>query len=377
MTIELPASPTGKKPEPLKMRSPWRTGNHPAGRVLPLTLGAMLLAGCGSEEIQVYHIPKSAAPPPTAGAHPHSSGPHVDYETPAGWEEAVPGRLSVAHFKISGESNRRAEVKVIPLPHIAGRELDIVNIWREELKLPAISAAELEPLSEPISAAGFNGKLFEFVSTQPLLDQKYLMRTLVAMVEAEDLTWFIKMHGEDELVREQIPVYRKFMKQLQFHVPAAAGPAGPGSGPTESPAVADNRAPEWQAPAHWESQPPGSMLLAKFNIKSDDGKQAQVTVSAFPGDVGGLLANVNRWRGQFNLAPLAAEDLDTAVSPLELPGGQARLATITTQDRTMEVILVSRTERTWFFKLSGDASLVEREKPNLISFAGSVRYPGA
>jgi hypothetical protein len=40
-------------------------------------------------------------------------------------------------------------------------------------------------------------------------------------------------------------------------------------------------------------------------VSDPDGK-AEVTVSAFPGDTGGLLANLNRWRGQIGLEPVQA-----------------------------------------------------------------------
>ena len=39
------------------------------------------------------------------------------------------------------------------------------------------------------------------------------------------------------------------------------------------------------------------MVLASYNISAKEGSPT-VTVSMFPGDVGGVLANVNRWRGQ-------------------------------------------------------------------------------
>jgi hypothetical protein len=52
----------------------------------------------------------------------------------------------------------------------------------------------------------------------------------------------------------------------------------------------------WQAPAGWQERPGNGMRRASFQIAGADGAQADMAVTVFPGDVGGDLANVNRWR---------------------------------------------------------------------------------
>ena len=39
------------------------------------------------------------------------------------------------------------------------------------------------------------------------------------------------------------------------------------------------------------------MVASAYNVEDTAG-QAEVTISKFPGDVGGMIANVQRWRGQ-------------------------------------------------------------------------------
>ncbi len=50
------------------------------------------------------------------------------------------------------------------------------------------------------------------------------------------------------------------------------------------------------------------------------GGGAEVAITAFPGDVGGVLANVNRWRGQAGLAPVDDAGLGQATSALDANG---------------------------------------------------------
>jgi hypothetical protein len=41
----------------------------------------------------------------------------------------------------------------------------------------------------------------------------------------------------------------------------------------------------------------------------------------------------------------------------------------------MLAAVVSRKDRTWFYKLTGDAALVESERANFEKFIRSVKYP--
>src|ERR1051326_4282743 len=76
----------------------------------------------------------------------------------------------------------------------------------------------------------------------------------------------------------------------------------------------------WDPPEGWRTvtvdQP---MRIATFRAGPGDG--VEVSVTAFPGDVGGLLANVNRWRGQVGLGAVDVGDLVTQVKSVDLSDG--------------------------------------------------------
>jgi hypothetical protein len=61
-------------------------------------------------------------------------------------------------------------------------------------------------------------------------------------------------------------------------------------------------------PEGWEDLPASGIRKANLKV-SDENGTAELTVLVFPGDVGGRLANINRWRGQVGLDDAPSEDL--------------------------------------------------------------------
>ena len=176
-------------------------------------------------------------------------------------------------------------------------------------------------------------------------------------------------------------------------VPAAApladGPLPPGhpsiDGSTPStPAAADaamvaaqvqpagDQALVWTAPAQWTPKKATSMRKGSYSVSGPEGA-ADVSITAFPGDVGGELANVNRWRGQLQLPPVP--DLTGALQPLEANGFRILVFDGANGGTRMLGAIVPRAGETWFFKLTGPDALVAREKPAFLDFLKTVKAP--
>ncbi|MBL9187399.1 MAG: hypothetical protein JNK23_07985 [Opitutaceae bacterium] len=162
--------------------------------------------------------------------------------------------------------------------------------------------------------------------------------------------------------------------------PAPAAPAAPApSTMANTPvATATGEGLAWSAPASWAAKAPGSMRKGSYTIKGEGG-EADMSITAFPGDVGGDLANVNRWRGQVGLPPIAPADLASAVQRLERNGlkiGVVDLggATGAAPMRTLAAI-VPHVGSTWFFKLTGPDALVAKEKAAFMAFLDTIK-PG-
>ncbi len=137
----------------------------------------------------------------------------------------------------------------------------------------------------------------------------------------------------------------------------------------------------WTAPAHWTAKPASAMRKGSYAITGDSGATADLSITAFPGNVGGDLANVNRWRGQIQLPPLAESELATATThvdsnDLHLTVADFTGGTAASPQRVLGAIIPVG-EATWFFKLSGPANLVGREQATFAAFLKTIRAPGA
>ena len=135
----------------------------------------------------------------------------------------------------------------------------------------------------------------------------------------------------------------------------------------------------WELPEGWKlDDKPAPMRFATILIPAEP-KPLQLTVSRFPGDVGGTLANINRWRMQIGLPPVAEADLEKQLKSVETAGGKAGVADMENPDnkqRTIGVILPGG-EQTWFFKLTGPSDSVGPHKDKMVKFLKSVKVEGA
>ena len=110
------------------------------------------------------------------------------------------------------------------------------------------------------------------------------------------------------------------------------------------------------------------MRLATFappgNLKTE------ATVVALPGDSGGELANVNRWRGQIALPPTDEAGMAASRTTLATKAGPAAIYdfTSTGEVRTRLIAAVVKTgDTTWFFKLMGDATATETARTGFLA----------
>lgn len=141
---------------------------------------------------------------------------------------------------------------------------------------------------------------------------------------------------------------------------------------TEAPSsdVASPRRPRglaWTPPSGWKELPGSGMRLA--TIVPPGGLKTEATVVALPGDSGGELANVNRWRGQIGLPATDAAGMSAARSSLDTKAGRATLYDFTGggANRTRLIAAVVTTSgTTWFFKLMGEASATEAARAGFL-----------
>jgi hypothetical protein len=96
---------------------------------------------------------------------------------------------------------------------------------------------------------------------------------------------------------------------------------------------------------------------------------------AFPGDVGGGLANVNRWAQQVGMSPLKPEELKLALRPIDVSQHPAHWLILTEPHNEQAVMaaIVPTAKGTWFFKIMGHRECVLAEQDAFCHFLTTVK----
>ena len=178
--------------------------------------------------------------------------------------------------------------------------------------------------------------------------------------------------------REQIRVYTA-PKDPPPRQEAAHHP-GDGHDHGEERATAPRPRPQlsWKLPGGWREVAPGQMNVATFSIH-DANQEAQVTVTPLPMLAGQDALIVNMWRQQVGLKPLSNDVVMAQLQDVVVGGENGKLFEVAGKAAEGEAparivtAMVHRSDASWFYKLSGDAALVEAQKPAFIEFLKSIQ----
>ena len=389
-------------------------------RLISAALLTALLAfsGCREPEIKTYTAPKDPAPvamsgmdmsaaslPPSATA-----APAIRWKLPAGWTDQGANNIRLGNILVTGPEGQRAEMTVTRFEGDVGGDLANINRWRNQLQLAPIDAPALAAAISHRDYPAGHMDVVDLVSDAPLSGAPEKTRTLVAWLPQSDATWFFKLTGSDSLVASQRDAFDAFLKSVEFSAaaPSSALPAGhpplasepvsatPAQTPATPPAtpsagqpdpsksmsgaslpasaLASSNALIWTAPASWTEKPLGPVRKGSFTVGDAD-----LAITAFPGEVGGLLANLNRWRGELQMPPLSQADLPTATTTVPAADPALRFILVdfagtpgSTPTRTLGAILPVGGD-TYFFKLKGPDATVAQAKNDFLAFLATVK----
>lgn len=156
-----------------------------------------------------------------------------------------------------------------------------------------------------------------------------------------------------------------------------AMPATPGSSQMQvlpGMAEAAQAAPEltYTVPDGWDEFAAQSVRKANFRVSGEQGS-AEISVTVFPGDVGGKLANINRWRGQIGLDPIEMSGMREVTRPLSISNHMAMLVIMQGAEKSILGGILNFHGSTWFFKMLGDSGVVAEQADAMESFLASVQ----
>jgi hypothetical protein len=339
-------------------------------------VAALVLAGCGRDEIHAYTEPKDGAAPPmahgtaaTAAPDETSSAatPEISLKLPAGWTEIASDGVNLRCFQVGNSAGATATAGIARLGHLSGMEAMLVNMWRSQAGEPALPDDQAAKLLLPVDFAGLPGSLYEISGTST----NGPTRILVAFAHRPDGSWFCKLSGNSDLVTAQKPAFLDFVKTLEFKDSAAA-PAAMPAAMTAPPVAAGASQFKWTVPPQWQAAAAGDMQAAVYKVTGPDGAKGEVSVSIFPNEAGGTLANINRWRTKFvGLAAVEEKDLPQLVTPLDPSQAGALLVDMKNGKKQLIGAIVPRAGQYWFYKFVGDSAAVTPQKDAFIAFAKS------
>jgi|SRR5271165_736918 len=169
---------------------------------------------------------------------------------------------------------------------------------------------------------------------------------------------------------DKVEVYK--IPKEGINVAMQSGSAGLVPPPPGSPA-------QWTKPESWREQPLSEMRLGSFKVEGPNADTADVSVIAFPGEAGGLISNINRWRGQLQLSPLSEEQLPEVIQKTEVDNVPTDLVDFQTAEnatkpsRILGAVLQAG-DRTWFVKMTGPPQLIESQRQTFLDFVKSFRF---
>ena len=323
-----------------------------------------ILAGCNrrDETIAVYQAPKDA-PPATAPIEATPASATLDtaplaWTVPPSWKEQPVHEMRFATYRVS-DSDPSVEMTVIALPPAAGALAPNVNRWETQLGLQPSPPDKLPTI---VKHSTING--LEIDSVDLTAGQK---RTLAAMLPHAGQIWFFKLTGPTEIVSAQKQNFDSLIASLH-----------PTNIPSTAPApnlarVQGSKIVSYTAPKGWTEIPnPTPPRMLTFKIPDAD-----LAVTRFaPDNAGTFLDNINRWRNQLGLEPVAdAQSVPMQEIKLakDAPGVELDLENPQTKKRMLVVITSPPAGGDlWFFKLTGPTETVAAQKQNFDSFIRTV-----
>lgn len=367
-------------------------------------IAALCLSGCDQAQPVTYRIPKETrevssptmpgATPPQAQASAAGNmnvlpgmqqaadqAGAIGYTVPEGWEELPASGIRKANFKVTADTGS-AEITILTFPGDVGGQLANINRWRGQIGLEPTTTKDLPAYSEDFEIAGHDG-LYVLLEgeTQSILG---------ALLPFNGSTWFIKMLGDTPTVLANEASMKQFLSSIEFEdlpskeTPEVSTPVATPSQPQASAPANMNVLPGMQkaaneagevgytAPDGWQELPVSGIRKANLKVTTETGS-AEITILTFPGDVGGRLANINRWRGQVGLEPATPEDLPAYTEGYNIAGHRGLYVCLEGETQSILGALLPFHGSTWFVKMLGDTPTVLANEAAMKQFLDSIK----
>lgn len=354
---------------------------------------SLSVVGCQEGDIREYDAPKeSAASAPAMPTATPRGAENATWTLPDGWRELPGEGMRFATLVMEGataDGRPALEMRVTPLGLAARDPLANVVRWRQQIGQGPITAAELPDYARELDVDGRTVHLVSLVADPGEHESPH--QILAAIVPGNQRAWFFMILDHNDRLGPYEEAFETFVRSVRIetttqqmpegHPPVASGgetQATPHGGDADAAAQAAAGV-RWETPAGWHAHAGnGSFRVVSFHVGADPAP-AEVTVTRFAGGAGALLPNINRWRGQLNLQPVASVD-EQPVEALDVGGAPAELIDMADESSSegtrarMLVVLMMRGDMAWFIKMTGPYEVLEAQRAGFLGFVRSMRF---
>jgi hypothetical protein len=343
-------------------------GMMPGGAMPPLADGADPHAGLTAEQLAA------------AGAAMPQNQQFSD-SPPAHWKKLAPSAMLLGKYQIEGPDGATVDVTFSTLRSAPGGLLANINRWRGQLGQETFADDAALKENTRTVPSGFGEALFiEIEGLVDNSDPKKDGRLIGAIAESGASAWFFKLRGNEALAAAERENFINWIASVKPAETSKVPMHGTAPGEGLAPPVSSAAAPagdgtlSWQLPEGWTPVNGSSARYATLAIAGADGTKGELAVTHFPGDVGGDLANVNRWRAQIGLEPIDEAALAASVAQVAAGPKTIKVIDATGPQNRCAAGWVAHSGETWFFKFTGPDALVGAEKAKFTAFLESIRF---
>ena len=323
----------------------------------PAALFCLMLFSCGEDAtIQSYTAPN------------HYLGPVVAWELPEQWgENPGMGGIMAGSFHVKTSNGPTGRIGVMPFRDSV-ENTQIVNMFARELGHPDYNQSTLSPLIENKKLQDRN---FELVRLEDRNENDSPPRSaLLALYKQDGQTWLFPFIADRTLIDEQMENFLGFLASTTLRAGKepvrAVAPTLPPAPPASS-----GHQPSWEAPPHWEQKASTQMRIGNYAVSNDAGESLDFSITSFPGEVGGILANVNRWLGQVGIDATDEAGLSQYLSDRTIDEKPAKLVIAESGEQALYAAILLHEGRSWFIKMMGNLPLAKAEKENFLRVVDS------
>lgn len=371
-------------------------------KVLPLLMLPFGLVSCDKGgEIKVYSVAKDQANNPHDQGNPHGktlppvdmggavgeagADPHAtlkvmpaqtfDDEAPEHWQAKERTAMRMASYQVAGEEGAVADISFTSLRSAPGGLLANINRWRSQVGQAPWTEEQLSKNTSKVPSFFGEAVVLDVSGLMEHSDPKIDGRIIGTIVEQDGRAWFCKMRGNAELLGREKENFLTWVGTLKpvdkvetvETVEAIEQPEIP------MPDQGDGKV-TWQLPEGWKRAEAGRSRYATLKLPAAGDSTSEVAVSFFPGDVGGDVANVNRWRRQVGLQPLDADGVRGLMQTVSAGDKQLSLVDMKGPESRVMAAWIRHGDHTWFFKWTADAAVVEAGKETFRAWLETIRF---